>query len=95
METRVEKDSLGDRLIPKDAYYGVQTHRALENFPIVNTIYIVVITLASALSLYGVLTWKKWGFNLFLFIYTIMNTNYYLCLVAVHGSRSLRGYPPI
>ncbi len=34
METRVEKDSLGDRLIPKDAYYGVQTHRALENFPI-------------------------------------------------------------
>ena len=34
METRVEKDSLGDRVIPKDAYYGVQTHRALENFPI-------------------------------------------------------------
>ncbi len=34
MDTRVEKDSLGDRLIPKDAYYGVQTHRALENFPI-------------------------------------------------------------
>ena len=34
METRVEKDSLGDRLIPKNAYYGVQTHRALENFPI-------------------------------------------------------------
>jgi len=34
METRVEKDSLGDRLIPKDAYYGVQTHRAIENFPI-------------------------------------------------------------
>ncbi|MGH2569507.1 MAG: aspartate ammonia-lyase [Bacteroidota bacterium] len=34
METRVEKDSLGDRHIPKDAYYGVQTHRAMENFPI-------------------------------------------------------------
>lgn len=34
METRIEKDSLGDRHIPKDAYYGVQTHRALENFPI-------------------------------------------------------------
>ncbi len=34
MESRVEKDSLGDRHIPKDAYYGVQTHRALENFPI-------------------------------------------------------------
>ncbi|MCI0708491.1 MAG: aspartate ammonia-lyase [Ignavibacteriae bacterium] len=34
METRIEKDSLGDRKIPKDAYYGVQTDRALENFPI-------------------------------------------------------------
>ncbi len=34
METRIEKDSLGDRQIPKDAYYGVQTSRALENFPI-------------------------------------------------------------
>ena len=34
MENRVEKDSLGERMIPADAYYGVQTHRALENFPI-------------------------------------------------------------
>ncbi|HLF19912.1 MAG TPA: aspartate ammonia-lyase [Bacteroidota bacterium] len=34
METRIEKDSLGDRQIPKEAYYGVQTHRAIENFPI-------------------------------------------------------------
>jgi aspartate ammonia-lyase len=34
METRVEKDSLGERSIPADAYYGVQTHRAIENFPI-------------------------------------------------------------
>jgi aspartate ammonia-lyase len=34
METRREKDSLGERHIPKDAYYGVQTDRALENFPI-------------------------------------------------------------
>ncbi|HEX9829697.1 MAG TPA: lyase family protein, partial [Bacteroidota bacterium] len=34
MEMRIEKDSLGDRKIPKDAYYGVQTDRALENFPI-------------------------------------------------------------
>ncbi len=34
METRIEKDSLGDRSIPADAYYGVQTHRAMENFPI-------------------------------------------------------------
>jgi aspartate ammonia-lyase len=34
MQTRIEKDSLGEREIPADAYYGVQTDRALENFPI-------------------------------------------------------------
>lgn len=34
METRIEHDSLGDRHIPANAYYGVQTDRALENFPI-------------------------------------------------------------
>ena len=32
--TRVEHDSLGPRDVPLDAYYGVQTLRALENFPI-------------------------------------------------------------
>ncbi len=34
MQTRTEKDSLGGREIPADAYYGIQTDRALENFPI-------------------------------------------------------------
>ncbi|NLV32756.1 MAG: aspartate ammonia-lyase [Acidobacteria bacterium] len=34
MRTRTEKDSLGERRVPEDAYYGAQTHRALENFPI-------------------------------------------------------------
>jgi aspartate ammonia-lyase len=34
MQTRIEKDSLGERRIPADAYYGIQTDRALENFPI-------------------------------------------------------------
>jgi aspartate ammonia-lyase len=34
VETRREKDPLGERLIPKDAYYGIQTLRALENFPV-------------------------------------------------------------
>jgi len=34
MEYRTEKDSLGERQIPADAYYGIQTFRALENFPI-------------------------------------------------------------
>lgn len=32
--TRVETDSLGSREIPADAYWGVHTSRALENFPI-------------------------------------------------------------
>ena len=31
---RVEKDLLGEKSIPADAYYGVQTARALENFQI-------------------------------------------------------------
>ena len=32
--TRLEHDLLGDKAVPKDAYYGVQTARALENFHI-------------------------------------------------------------
>jgi aspartate ammonia-lyase len=32
--TRIEKDLLGQKNIPADAYYGVQTARALENFQI-------------------------------------------------------------
>jgi len=32
--TRLERDSLGERQVPADAYYGIQTLRALENFPI-------------------------------------------------------------
>src|SRR5574337_652704 len=35
--TRIEHDLLGDREIPADAYYGVHTLRALENFPITGT----------------------------------------------------------
>src|SRR5262245_39791018 len=31
---RMEKDSLGEKEVPATAYYGVQTARALENFPI-------------------------------------------------------------
>lgn len=31
---RIEKDSMGERQIPDDAYYGIQTLRATENFPI-------------------------------------------------------------
>jgi aspartate ammonia-lyase len=32
--TRTEKDSLGTKEIPSHVYYGIQTARALENFPI-------------------------------------------------------------
>jgi aspartate ammonia-lyase len=34
MSTRREVDPLGERFIPKDAYYGIQTLRATENFPV-------------------------------------------------------------
>ena len=34
MENRIEKDSLGEVKVPKDAYWGAQTQRAIENFPI-------------------------------------------------------------
>ncbi len=33
-EYRVERDPLGDVKVPADAYYGVQTKRAVDNFPI-------------------------------------------------------------
>lgn len=35
-QTRTEKDSLGPLEVPEDALYGVQTLRAVENFPISN-----------------------------------------------------------
>ena len=34
MATRVERDPLGELHVPAGAYYGVQTQRAVENFPI-------------------------------------------------------------
>ncbi len=34
MQTRIERDPLGEFPVPADAYYGIQTARALENFPI-------------------------------------------------------------
>ncbi len=32
--TRTERDPLGERQVPAEAYYGIQTLRAVENFPI-------------------------------------------------------------
>lgn len=34
MSIRKEMDSLGEKNIPKNAYYGIQTARAIENFPV-------------------------------------------------------------
>jgi aspartate ammonia-lyase len=34
METRRETDSLGVKKVPKEAYYGIQTLRAIDNFPV-------------------------------------------------------------
>jgi fumarate hydratase class II len=34
--SRTEKDSMGEMHVPADAYYGAQTGRAVENFPISN-----------------------------------------------------------
>jgi aspartate ammonia-lyase len=34
MAARIEKDSLGQKEVPADAYYGLQSVRAIENFPI-------------------------------------------------------------
>jgi aspartate ammonia-lyase len=34
MQTRIEKDSLGERRIAREVYYGIQTDRAIENFQI-------------------------------------------------------------
>ena len=33
-EYRVERDSMGEVRVPASAYYGAQTQRAVENFPI-------------------------------------------------------------
>jgi len=34
MNMRTEKDSLGEKQVPAEAYYGIQTCRAVENYPI-------------------------------------------------------------
>ena len=33
-DIRMEKDFLGEHAVPRRAYYGIQTLRAAENFPI-------------------------------------------------------------
>src|SRR5580658_9652513 len=38
MEYRIEKDTMGEVKVPVDAYYGAQTQRSVENFPIAQDI---------------------------------------------------------
>jgi aspartate ammonia-lyase len=47
---RVEHDLLGDRAVPADAYYGVHTLRALENFAITGTPISIYPALIEALA---------------------------------------------
>src|SRR5947208_13579769 len=50
MNTRREHDLLGDRDVPADAYYGVPTLRAIENFPISGTKISIYPDLVAALA---------------------------------------------
>src|SRR3954463_7821045 len=47
---RVEHDLLGDRAVPDDAYYGIHTLSALENFPIIGTGISIYPDLVTALA---------------------------------------------
>jgi fumarate hydratase class II len=38
MDTRVEKDTMGEVLVPQNAYYGAQTQRSIDNFRIAQDI---------------------------------------------------------
>jgi len=47
---RIEHDLIGDRQVPADAYYGVHTLRAMENFPITGTSISIYPDLVAALA---------------------------------------------
>src|SRR5690554_2816433 len=48
--TRIDRDSLGERDIPADVYWGIHTARALENFPITRRPIYVYPDLVTALA---------------------------------------------
>jgi len=48
--THLEHDLLGERAVPADAYYGIHTLRALENFPITGTPISIYPEFANALA---------------------------------------------
>jgi aspartate ammonia-lyase len=49
-QTRTEHDLLGSRMLPANAYYGIHTLRALENFPISGTPISIYPDLVAALA---------------------------------------------
>ncbi|MEW9698370.1 aspartate ammonia-lyase [Paenibacillus sp. SI8] len=52
MNVRTEKDFLGEKQVPSEAYYGIQTMRAIENFPITGvTIHKELITALAEVKL--------------------------------------------
>lgn len=67
-QTRIERDSIGEKEIPADAYYGVQSLRALENFSItgskmhgemIRSLAILKKACAVANARAGVLDWER------------------------------------
>lgn len=48
--TRIERDSLGELPVPADAYWGIHTERALQNFPITGRSISVYSDLVNALA---------------------------------------------
>src|SRR6266851_5542407 len=67
-EFRTERDSMGEMQVPADAYYGAQTARAVENFPIstlrfgrsfIRALALVKLAAAKANSELGLLPGKK------------------------------------
>jgi aspartate ammonia-lyase len=48
--TRIEHDLLGERAVPADAYYGIHTLRAVENFPITGSPISIYADLIRALA---------------------------------------------
>jgi aspartate ammonia-lyase len=50
LPVRTEHDLLGERMVPADAYYGIHTLRALENFPISGTAISIYPDLVTALA---------------------------------------------
>src|SRR3954451_22085890 len=49
-EYRIEHDLLGDKPVPADAYYGIHTLRAVENFPITGSPISIYADLIRALA---------------------------------------------